>query len=202
MKQFCAFFSVVCGLLFTSMAQAAPIIFTANLTGSAEAPPNSSPGTGTASIVFDTTLHTLSINVTFSGFVGTTTAAHIHCCTASPRAGTAGVASQTPNFAGFPLGVTSGSYSNLYDMSLISSYNAAFIAANGGTASSAELALFNGSLAGSSYLNLHSTAFPGGEIRGFLQLASVPVPGSIALLGIGIAGMVCRKKYLRSPIAC
>jgi hypothetical protein len=46
--------------------------------------------------------------------------------------------------------------------------------------------------AGKSYLNIHTTAFPGGEIRGFLTL--VPEPGTFALLGLGAIGMAMHSK--------
>jgi hypothetical protein len=71
------------------------------------------------------------IDVSFSGLLGTTTASHIHCCTPTPLSGTAGVATTTPTFAGFPLGVTSGTYMNTLDLTLASSYNPAFVTANG-----------------------------------------------------------------------
>jgi hypothetical protein len=51
----------------------------------------------------------------------------------------------------------------------LSSYNPAFVSANGGTAASAEAALFAGIMAGHAYLNIHTTTFPGGEIEGFLE---------------------------------
>jgi CHRD domain/PEP-CTERM motif len=197
MKQFRVIFAVASAFLSIGLTQAAPVSFTATLSGPAESPANASPGTGSATMVFDTALHTLSINVVFSGLTGTTTASHIHCCTATPGAGTAGVATETPTFGGFPLGVSSGSYSNIFDLTLASSFNAAFITANGGTPGSAELALFNGSVAGRSYLNVHSSAFAGGEIRGFLQPSAVPVPSSMLLLGLGLASLATLRKYRR-----
>jgi hypothetical protein len=78
-------------------------------------------------ITIDTTTNTLSIvSDTFSGLLGTTTSSHIQCCTASPGVGNAGVATETPSFPGFPLGVTSGSYSMNFDMTLGSTWNPRF----------------------------------------------------------------------------
>ena len=111
----------------------------------------------------------MTVEVTFSGLSTGTTASHIHCCVAAPA--NAGVATTVPTFIGFPLGVTSGTYSHTYNMLDLGSYNPAFVAANGGTAASAEAALFAGIMAGDAYLNIHTTTFPGGEIEGFLQHA-------------------------------
>ena len=159
------------------------------LNGPSEVPVNASPGTGFATVIFDSALHTMSLSVTFSGLLGITTASHIHCCTAASNAGTAGVATETPTFGGFPLGVTSGSYNNLFNLTLASSFNPAFVTSNGGTVASTEAALLAGAFANKSYLNIHTSAFGGGEIRGFLvQAQSVPEPGSLALLALALIG--------------
>jgi CHRD domain len=156
--------------MMVSTAHAAPITYTALLDGPSESPPNASPGTGMAQVDVDATVHTMRVQVSFSGLIGLTTASHIHGPTAVPGTGTAGVATTTPTFAGFPLGVTSGIYDNTLDLTLASSYNPAFVTANGGTPATAEAALLQAIADGKAYLNVHSQAFGGGEIRGFLTL--------------------------------
>ena len=66
----------------------------------------------------------------------------------------------TPTFSGFPLGVTSGSFMQTFDMTQASSYNPAFVTANGGTVAGAEAALLAGLHAGTAYLNIHTSMVP------------------------------------------
>ncbi len=172
-------------LLAASVASASPITFLAVLDGPSESPPSGSPGTGSAVVIIDPIAHTLSVHVSFSGLIGLTTASHIHCCTAVPGAGTAGVATAVPTFLGFPLGVTSGTYDMTFDTLDLATWNPAFVAAHGGTAAGAEAFFFAGMMAGRSYFNIHSDFKPGGEIRGFLA----PEPASLALLGVALAGL-------------
>jgi hypothetical protein len=113
----------------------------------------------------------MEIHLTFSGLIGTTSACHIHAATAAPLTGTAGVATTTPTFAGFPLGVQAGSYDVILNTTLASSWNPTYVTNNGGTTATAEAALFAAIAAGRAYLNVHTGGtggFPGGEIRGFL----------------------------------
>jgi hypothetical protein len=169
-------------------ANATPV-FVATLTGANEFPANTSPATGNARVSFNPVTNQMHVHVDFSGLLGNTTASHIHCCTANPFdiTQTAQVATAVPFFPGFPIGVTAGSYDQTFDMSLLSSYNPAFVTAHGGTALSAEAFLFQGILAGKAYLNVHSSFRTGGEIRGFL---AVPEPGTMAMFLAGLLGMV------------
>ncbi|MGD9616285.1 MAG: CHRD domain-containing protein [Alphaproteobacteria bacterium] len=180
------------------VTQAAVITFTTSLSGPNEEPPNASPGSGSAVVTIDDVAETMRIQFDFTGLIGTTTAAHIHCCTATPGAGTAGVATQVPFFVGFPIGVTSGSYDHTFDLTpavVSDTYNPTFVTNNGGTVETAAAVLINGLEEGRAYLNIHSTAFPPGEIRGFLQ--QVPEPSSLLLLGAAFGGMLpfIRRRY-------
>ena len=176
-------------VLATTAAQADLLIYTASLSGAAEATPNASPGFGSATVTIDTVSHTMLVDVMFDALMGLTTAAHIHCCTAAAATGTAGVASAVPNFPGFPTGVSAGSYNASFDLTLASSWNGTFITANGGTTAGAEAALLAGLDDELAYLNIHSNLFPAGEIRGFLTRA-IPEPTALTLLGLGLGGLL------------
>jgi hypothetical protein len=118
-----------------------------------------SPGTGSALVVLDDSAMTLSVDLTFSGLLAPTTNAHIHCC--APPGSNAGVI--IPFVPPFVVGATSGTFTNTFNL------NATQVA-------DVE--------SGLSYINIHTTQYPAGEIRGQIT----PEPGTFALLGIALAG--------------
>lgn len=181
-------------LLPATAAHAQTEEYVATLTGPSESPPNTSPGVGFSRVTLNPFSHTLRVEVSFSGLQGTTTASHIHTPTPAPGSGTAGVATTTPTFPGFPLGVTSGTYDQTFNLTLASSYNPVFVTANGGSVSAAEAALISGIRSGSAYLNIHTTVVPGGEIRGFLQAAPEPSTAVLLLPSLTLLPLLRRKR--------
>ena len=148
-------------------------------------------GTGQATVILDTTALTMEVQVSFSGLTSGTTAAHIHCCLPSPFQNTnEPVATTIPTFPGFPLGVTSGTYDRTFDLTADSTYNLVGIPPGnpgnpflGSSAATAEPVFVSSLLAGETYLNIHTTNFTSGEIRGIL---AVPSP----VVGAGLPGLI------------
>ena len=108
----------------------------ATLDGKSEVPPTTTAGKGTADIDYDPATKKLSWKVTHSGLSGPATAAHFHGPAETGK--NAGVAVAIPNAASSP---AEGS-ATLTD------------------AQAADL------MAGKYYINVHTAANPGGEIRG------------------------------------
>jgi hypothetical protein len=171
-------------LILPVPASYADTVLTANLTGALEIPSTQPPSTATGNAVITLEPNDMMrVQVTFSGLTSGTTASHIHCCLPGPfQNANEMVATTLPTFPNFPLGVTSGSYDQTFNLTLASTYNL-LNPALGGSAATAEPIFVAALLAGETYLNIHTTMFPNGEIRGLLA-----VPGPI--VGAGLPGMI------------
>jgi hypothetical protein len=131
--------------MFATLAFAATVAFAgpafaekfkATLDGKSEVPANTSTGTGTADIDYDAATRKLSWKLTYSGLSGPATAAHFHGPAEAGK--NAGVAVAIPNATSSPV----EGNATLTD------------------AQAADL------VAGKYYVNIHTQANPGGEIRG------------------------------------
>ncbi|MEO6538245.1 MAG: CHRD domain-containing protein, partial [Ferruginibacter sp.] len=130
--------------------------FTNTYSGAQENPPTPSTGTGTITGVFDPASHTIFYRVIFSGLLAPTAAAHFHA-PALPGVNTAVIYAYT----GFPTGVLTGIYSGKNTITALQ-----------------ETQL----LAGLWYSNIHTTLYPGGEIRAQIGLqlaAAITCPANI-----------------------
>jgi hypothetical protein len=127
----------------TTLVTEASATHVAHLTGANEVPSNTTGGTGTAWILFDPQNNTLSWTVEYTGLTGDATGAHFHG--PADAAGTAGVV-----------------------ISLTTADVGALASPIQGTAqiSPEQAAQLTG---GQWYVNIHTAANPGGEIRGQVE---------------------------------
>ena len=166
----------------------AATLFTTTLSGANETIPNASTATGTGTLTLATDQNSLSLFLSWSGLTGgPATGAHIHCCALPGANGPVAI-----DFG--PPAVATGSLTRSYDLTLVGTYRAGFLAANGGTVASARTALLAGLVGGQTYFNVHNAQFPGGEIRG--QLAAVPDSATwgMMIVGFGVVGSTMRMR--------
>lgn len=152
-------------------------------------------GSGAVFVTVDTLSQILTLDAIWFALSGGTTVAHIHCCTATPSTGFVGVAVTPGTLPGFPVGVGFGSYGTTLDLSSPATYTGSFLAASGGTTAGASARLLAGLASGTAYFNVHSSTFPAGEIRGFLQ--PVPEPATWGLMGLGLMTVAAAARHRR-----
>lgn len=172
--------AMVLTLLFLTalsvITKADTITLVATLSGANEVPPKNVTGAGAATVTLDTVTGKGTITVGFSGLTGAFTGGHIHCC-AAPTAN-AGVIVPFDAFITPSANGTAGALANY-----------AF------TLTATQLA---GMISGQAYVNIHTAANPGGEIRGqLIPVNAVPEPGTLLLLGAGLASVAGKLRKRR-----
>lgn len=148
-------------------------------------------GTGSATASFDDTTNVFTFFATFSGLSGVTTQSHFHCCTTSPFSGTAGIAVDAPTLP-IPIGVSAGSFGAALDLDDPDNFRAGFITDSGGL-NQAISRFVAGLSSGQVYLNIHSSTFGGGEIRGFMRVPE-PTTAALTLVALAALGAVGRRR--------
>lgn len=126
--------------VLTSRGQAATTTFSATLNAASEVPPNQSTGTGSVTVTLDDATNTITWKGTFSGLTGPATAAHIHG--PAPVGKNAGVI--------IWLSEKGNPFDSLQGSGQLTPEQAADLKA------------------GLYYVNIHTAANPGGELRGQL----------------------------------
>jgi hypothetical protein len=183
-----------------SSARAASLVFIGALNGAQESPSVTTTGTGFVTVTVDPVASTMRIDTTWNSLTAGTTVAHIHCCFVPGGPANVIPATMTPSLAGFPEGVTSGTYDMTFDLNDAATYNADFLAANAGSVDLAKNELIGGLSRNDAYFNIHTTANPNGEISDFLvrippgTIVPVPEPPLLALLGFTLAGIAMRRR--------
>src|SRR5262245_23868637 len=133
------------------------VTYKATLTGAAERPaPVTTSGTGSFTGVYDPNTGLMTYTVTYSGLGSASTASHIHCCGTAEQA--VGVLVNFATFGNvvFTPGPTSQTYNGVI---LLTPAFSASAAINGDS-------LRKAMDAGLTYVSVHSSQFPGGEVRG------------------------------------
>lgn len=123
----------------TATAQAAPMKMTVPLTGAQQVPPVQTPGHGSADLTYDSSTRMLTWDITYSGLSGPATMAHIHG--PAPSGKNAGVEVWLSK-QGQP------ATSPIKGQATLTPAQAQQLTA------------------GDTYINVHTQAHPGGEIRG------------------------------------
>jgi hypothetical protein len=146
--------------VLTVPASASIINLNATIDASQVVSGSASLGTGFATMTLDDVTNALNWNISWSGLSGPATAMHFH----GPA----------------PAGVNAGVQVNIGAISGLSSPSIGGTTISGAQASDL--------LAGLWYINIHTANYPGGEIRG--QVNVVPVPAAVWLFGSGVLGLI------------
>jgi hypothetical protein len=159
MKHF-VFFAIA---LLTAGRTTAQTTLEAFLGGPQEVPSNSSPGTGFGTVTLNAAQTQIVVNLFFSGLAAPATAAHIHGFTGPGT--NSGVLF---GFTGVPVATSGAIPPQTFSITPAQVYS-----------------LLNGL----AYFNIHTSTFPGGEIRGQILMTNAPPAPAISSLAMNSNGL-------------
>ena len=168
----CFTFCLLASVLFSQQATFGQIIdFTSTIDGPSADRGNGtgSLGLGSATATLDTSNNLFTYSGSFSGLTSAYSAGHFH----GPALPDANGPIELGLVTTLDPGGTSGTFSGSATLDAIESGDL-----------SSELW----------YINIHSTTFGGGEIRGQVNVAAVPEPSSTALIGLGFVLAATRRR--------
>ena len=145
------FFASVAFLCLSMPARATLWKFCNTLDGAQETPPNASPGSGVVTATLDDVSRQINILGSYQNLIGATDDSHLHCCAhlGEPALILFGLTNNPPH-------ATSGTFSGSAVL---------------------DAPQTQAVLDGFSYINIHTSEVPGGEIRGQLMNPVAIVPG-------------------------
>ena len=199
MKRSMRMLSVAIAVAVPVATNAAIYEFNASLSGAKENPPNASPGTGiamlsyndfgTAGVADDRYSFTLSV----SGLTGNAMAYHIHGAATLTENAPVRIALDAPPF----LALNSAGSLLVGGNNIAPPLTIPATPVSPTNAGHPEMTFLSMLTSGLAYVNVHTAAFSGGEIRGQLtQVTAVPEPQTYALMlaGLGLVGWVASRR--------
>lgn len=157
---------VLLGMPLAARAEQVMFMFPLDAAQEVQTPAVVSPGTGTGHVMYDTVTNAIEWDISFSGLVSPVIMAHFH--------GPAAVGANATVVLGVPTaGGTSGA---LQGSDVFPEQH--------------EQSLLNGLI----YFNIHTSTYPGGEIRGQV----VPEPAALLMLAFGSVAIIAHRRRQRS----